>query len=417
MEQIITASRSVKPSSPTPLASKTHKLSFLDQVAPPVYLTLIFFYENAQSQQHDEISRRLKQSLSEILTIFYPLAGTIKQNTFVDCNDSGANFAESRVHARLAHFTQNPKMEQLGKLIPAGFSSAADNPTLSVKTSYFDCGGVAVAVFFPHTIGDTSCFATFMNAWAAASRGEASRIIHPSFDLALRFPPRDIFVSGFRAGVTEEKIATRRLVFDKEKVESIRELEASRSEVKDPSRVEAVSAFLWRSFIRAHKQTGRGETETASFPTCHMVSMRRRAAPPVADRAFGNCFTLAPAVASGDGDEEDVLVSRLRAAIRGVDEDYVAAIGDGEFARAALDEMGRHFGWGNCVFTSWLRFPLYDVDFGWGKPVRVCPGTMPYMNLVILMDTPSGDGIEAWINVPHDQFFQFIQADYNMLLT
>ncbi|XP_057791886.1 stemmadenine O-acetyltransferase-like [Salvia miltiorrhiza] len=414
MEQIITASRIVKPSSPTPLASKTHKLSLVDQIAPPIYITLIFFYQNHESRHHQQISRRLQQSLSEILTIFYPLAGTIKQNTFVDCNDSGANFVEARVHARLAHFTHNPKMEQLGKLIPAGYSSATDdNPKLSVRTSYFDCGGVAVAVCFPHKHGDTASFATFMNAWAAVSRGEASRIIQPSFDLALRFPPRDVFASGFREGITEEKMVTRRLVFDKEEVERIRKLEASRSEVEDPTRVEAVSAFLWRSFIHAHKQTG---TETASFPTCHMVSMRRRAAPPVADHAFGNCFTIALALVSGDGDE-DVLVSRLRAAIRGVDEDYVEAIGGAEFAQAALDEVGDFLVSGNCGFTSWLRFPLYDVDFGWGKPDWVGTGTMPYKNQVTLMDTPSGDGIEAWINVPHDHFFQFIQADCNNLLT
>ncbi|XP_047942493.1 stemmadenine O-acetyltransferase-like [Salvia hispanica] len=229
-----------------------------------------------------------------------------------------------------------------------------------------------------------------------------------------------MLVSGIRIGITEEeKLVTRRLVFEKEKVERIRRLEASRSEVKDSSRVEAVSAFLWRSFIEVHKQCA-GESETASFPAAHMVSLRRRAVPPVADHAFGNCFTFAAAVVSADEEKDgygDMAVSRLRAAIREVDGDYVEAIGDEEFAREVLNNIGDVFTKENCVFTSWLRFPFYEVDFGWGKPGRVCTAMMPYMNLVILMDTPSGDGgIEAWINVCDDHFFSFIKANCDTLL-
>ncbi|XP_057791883.1 stemmadenine O-acetyltransferase-like [Salvia miltiorrhiza] len=405
------ASHIVKPSSPTPPASKTYKLSFLDQIAPSFYVPFIFFYQNEQSKQREEICGRLKQSLSEILTIFYPLAGPIKQNSFVDCNDSGAEFLEARVHGGLAQFLQNPKIEDaLKQLIPMESSSHGDNLILSVKTSFFECGGIAVGVCLSHKLADGWSALAFINAWAAQCRGEGSRIIHPSFDLALRFPPMNSSRrSHFNLAVTEDRIVTRRLVFEKEKVDRVRKLEASRSEVKDPSRVEAVSAFLWRSFIGAHKRAG---VETASFPAVHAVNLRPRAAPPLPDHAFGNCVTAAAAVSEdGDGD----LVSRLRAAIRGVDENYinravenVRSVDEGD--NSSLLKPG------NCIFSSWLRFPVYEVDFGWGKPARVCTVGMPYMNLVVLMDTPSGDGVEAWINVSDDHFFQFIQSNYNKLL-
>ncbi|KAG6400063.1 hypothetical protein SASPL_141551 [Salvia splendens] len=132
-------------------------------------------------------------------------------------------------------------------------------------------------------------------------------------------------------GVPREKIATRRLVFDKEKVEMIRKLEASRSEVKDPTRVEAVSALLGR---------------------------------------------------------------RLRMLDETID---------------VFNKPGR------CVFSSWIRFGLYEADFGWGKPARVCTGS-PYMNVVVLMEAPAGDGIEALINVVDDRFFQLLQSNCNKLL-
>ncbi|RXH73395.1 hypothetical protein DVH24_013079 [Malus domestica] len=59
----------------------------------------------------------------------------------------------------------------------------------------------------------------------------------------------------------------------------------------------------------------------------------------------------------------------------------------------------------DCIgFSSWCNFGLYEVDFGWGKPSWVsCVGGKRgadepvYMNMVVLMDTRSGDGVEAWI--------------------
>ncbi|KAL3529535.1 hypothetical protein ACH5RR_008857 [Cinchona calisaya] len=52
-----------------------------------------------------------------------------------------------------------------------------------------------------------------------------------------------------------------------------------------------------------------------------------------------------------------------------------------------------------CSFTSWCKFPIYEVDYGWGKPISVCIPPMPEENVVILFDTTCGEGIEAWISM------------------
>ncbi|KAL1531706.1 shikimate O-hydroxycinnamoyltransferase [Salvia divinorum] len=393
MAQTIIANHIVKPSSPTPLASKIHKLSSLDQMIPPIYIPFIFLYENNQSSQQQEISKRLRQSLSEILTIFYPIAGTLVQNSHVDCDDAGAEFVEAR---------------------------RAAQPEFCQKTSFFECGGFAVGVSLSHKLADGSSVAAFVRAWAETCRGEASGVIHPShgqthlsahpsFDMALHFPPSPSPRPLFHSGVPSEKIAMRRLVFDKEKVERIRKLEASRSEVKDPTRVEAVSALLWRSFIAAHKKSGTG-TGTASFPAGHAVNLRPRAGLP--DRAFGNCVVVVTAALSPDGDA----VSRLRAAIRGVGGEFINGHMKDEKLRRMMDESDDVLREpGSCVFSSWVRFGLYEVDFGWGKPSRVCSG-FPYANIVLLVDTPAGDGIEAWVNVVDDRFFQLLRSNCDELL-
>ena len=47
-------------------------------------------------------------------------------------------------------------------------------------------------------------------------------------------------------------------------------------------------------------------------------------------------------------------------------------------------------------FTSLCRFPLYEADFGWAKPIWVGSPSLTFKNLVVFMDTALGDdGIEA----------------------
>lgn len=66
------------------------------------------------------------------------------------------------------------------------------------------------------------------------------------------------------------------------------------------------------------------------------------------------------------------------------------------------------------VFSSWSRFPFYQTDFGFGKPIRVCPAAAPIKNTVILMGTKSGDGIEAWVTMAEDDMAKF-QRHYHLL--
>nr|AIW81432.1 alcohol acetyltransferase [Lavandula x intermedia]UQZ10113.1 BAHD57 [Lavandula angustifolia] len=417
MAMIITK-QILRPSSPTPQAFKNHKLSYLDQIQAPIYIPLLFFYKNEESKYPDQISQRFKQSLSEILTIFYPLAGTMRHNSFVDCNDRGVEFVEVRVHARLAQFIQDPKMEELKQLIPVDCISHTDDDfLLLVKISYFDCGEVVVGVCMSHKIGDGISLAAFMNAWAATCRGESSsEIIHPSFDLALHFPPKDHLssASSFRVAIAQENIMTKRLVFDREKLEKLRKrIAASSDGVRDPSRVEAVSVFIWKSLIEAHKaESHMTETPAVSIAS-HAVNLRPRTVPQM-DQTFGNCYAPASAVVSWD--EDYVHHSRLRAALREIDDDYINKVLKADNNYLTQDQIGDLFKPENSVLSSWWRFPVYKVDFGWGKPVWVSTTTIQYMNLIIFTSTPSEDGIEAWVTTTHN-FFQVLQANYNKLDT
>lgn len=60
--------------------------------------------------------------------------------------------------------------------------------------------------------------------------------------------------------------------------------------------------------------------------------------------------------------------------------------------------------WGEVEFynfSSWCRFPLYEVDFGMGN-VSPC---MPLKNLVFLLRTKDRGGIKTFINMKKENIY------------
>ncbi|KAK6115082.1 hypothetical protein DH2020_007351 [Rehmannia glutinosa] len=93
--EIISVER-IKPSIPTPNHLKEFNLSILDHLIPAAYAPIVVFYPNQNDANHFEILEKLKKSLSETLSRFFPLAGTIKDDFTIDCDDQGACFTTAK---------------------------------------------------------------------------------------------------------------------------------------------------------------------------------------------------------------------------------------------------------------------------------------------------------------------------------
>nr|GMD38533.1 vinorine synthase-like [Ipomoea batatas] len=401
----------IKPSSPTPPHLKTLKLSFLDQTSPPFFAPFIFFFHHGTTDDHGRSSQLLKQSLSKVLTLFYPLAGRIKGNDFIDCSDEGALWVEARVHGFLKDVVENPLMEELEKFLPLEPHNGDDSKLmLAVQVNYFLEGGIGVAVCVSHKIGDALSVVNFVNAWAVTAReGDAAVISPPNFGLVSSlFPPttEDLTGSGFSSTLgmaTREKIVTRRVVFDKQNLAALKKSAAAESSrVGNPTRVEALSAFLWKEASRKKSQHG-SVKKTA-------VNLRARMNLPLPDTTFGNLWSLATTVTPPSSTAEDDLIFQLRTSIRKINAEYVEALQNGKGHSERLRKWHEiMFSKGEaefCKFSSWCRFPIYEVDFGWGRPAWACTATVPYKNVVRMMSTKCGDGIEAWINMGEDDIWE-----------
>jgi shikimate O-hydroxycinnamoyltransferase len=385
----------IRPSSPTPRGLRNHKLSFLDQIVPDIHIPLILFYRaknGLEDVDHLQRSSRLKKSLQQILNRFYPLAGTVIEENTVECNDEGVEFYEARVACNLSQVLQQFNAENFNKFLPSRRIEAL----VAVQYNAFDCGGVAIGVCVSHRIADAASAATFINAWSATSLGDVEPI-SPKFDTATYFPWKDM--SDCDLTMPKCNTLTRRLVFDKSSIAALRENDVFSSAAKLPTRVEAVSALIWRRLMAISK------SEPLPARVCvavHAVNLRERMVPPMPPHSFGNvCYLTCAVLSSDEVGHDSVLARKLNSAIKEIDGDYVKQLQSDEQPES-LKMAAEQFSKGDmeiCMFTSWCRFPFYKADFGWGQPTWVCCPNMPFKNFVVLMSSRDEDGIEAFVNI------------------
>uniref|UniRef100_A0A5B7BXQ8 Putative vinorine synthase n=1 Tax=Davidia involucrata TaxID=16924 RepID=A0A5B7BXQ8_DAVIN len=315
----IISRETIKPSSPTPHHLRIYKLSLLDQVAPLIYAPIVLFYSappefNSNMIHCITIYDHLKKTLSETLSHFYPLAGRIKHDDYVDCNDDGVTYVKARANFEVSKIIRNPEMNLLQQFLPFNpydVRSDKEHTTMAVQVNVFDCGGIGIGVCISHRIADGTTLASFLSAWAAMSRG-AAETITPSLDSATLFPPRDIHSSMPTGLISMQNIVTRRFVFDANSMANLREIASNGLSMDYPSRVEAVTALICRSAVNA--TTKKSGKTIPSAAISHVVNLRARMIPPLAEHTFGNIWqlTVAPEP-EGEVELHDIVVQLQKA--------------------------------------------------------------------------------------------------------
>ena len=282
----------------------------------------------------------------------------------------------------------------------------------AIQLNEFSCGGIGIGVCFSHKIADAAAIASFLNAWAATTRGHGN-IVAPQMEASLVFPPIDLELEQTRVVTSNESLVTKRFVFNGA---NLSRLQATLGSF-NPTRVEAVTALIWKSALEAAKASSgeRDRTIKASM-VCHAVNICNRMVPPLPKHLFGNLwlYSFSPLVrVDGNGEVElHDLAEIVRKTVRQVDANYLSKIqGEGStkviesFLKARFEVFEK--GIPCYAFSSWTRFGFYEVDFGWGKPTWVTTIGMAIKNVVFLMGTRTGEGIEAWITLTEHDMVEF----------
>ncbi|XP_065848537.1 stemmadenine O-acetyltransferase-like [Euphorbia lathyris] len=413
----------IKPSSSTPPHLRTYKISLLDQFMPPIYIPIILFYPNQLLPNNTSLL--LKQSLSETLTRFYPLAGKIKDDHLIDCNDEGSYYVNARVNNISLSDYLNPSdpTPTLHKLLPKQVRLQEASPgsyVSMIQETRFRCGGIAIGVQFSHMAMDGVAVASFLKTWAkVANKSVEAAHVLPYFDAVSVFPhydefPREVMLSSNKLLMRLGKVVTKRFMFEPSSLELLK-VKATSSSVENPTRVEVVSALLCKSMKGIHVNKTMALTVS--------VNLRTRANPPFPECSMGNILWPTTAMLPNETEVKS-LVESIRGTIRKIDSESVKNIqGIGGFVKLA-SHMSKELGSGksleHVVCTSWCNFGLYGVDFGWGKPLWVsCAGSesnseAPYFNSIVLMDAKMEKGIEAWVYMDEDEL-SLMEKDENLL--
>ncbi|KAJ9709688.1 hypothetical protein PVL29_001257 [Vitis rotundifolia] len=308
---------------------------------------------------HSIICTRLKNSLSETLTRFYPLGGMIKGDVSIDLSYEAVTFTEAQASIQLSHILRNPKMDILQQFLPF------DPYVLAIQVTILGCGGLGIGVYISHKITDGATLASFLCAWATTARRAFESIVDPLFYMATLFPPSDHLHVIMPTGLfSKQKIVTKRFVFDATSLATLKDKAAKTSCINNRTHIESVTALLCKSAMNS--TSGKSGKAKLQRIISHVVNLREKMVPKLPGYAFGNLWRNAIAsIAEGNNKIElpDIVV-QLRTAIRKINEEYV-------------------------------------------RKLQVCTSNAPIKNVVILMGTRSGDGTEAWVSMDEQHKTKF----------
>ncbi|XP_062104489.1 stemmadenine O-acetyltransferase-like [Humulus lupulus] len=439
----------IKPSSPTPESLRNYQLSFLDQVSPRTHSPFIYYYSlsdiNNESNDNNviaDISYKLKKSLSKTLTLYYPLAGRFTKDFCVDCHDDGAPFFEARVLKRqLSDIIKNPVPLELNDLLPFPLDEYAGLP-FGVQLNIFPCGGITIGVCIAHQIADALSCLEFTKCWMAIARGEENKVVRPTFVSASLFPPKNI--GDYDPTMSPPKMNTnvaKLFVLDARKVEALRAKyeEKARGEnhakPKWPrrlSRVEALSAFLWSRYVVATDL----DIQNKLCTIFHPVNIRPKFDKPLPENSFGNYYIyqanetlLLSSIISSNTTEEEKdncyeLAWVIGEEIRKIDKNFVEDLHRVEKSDEYFESLKKGTersvrGEGVALsFSSLCRFPLYDADFGYGKPIWVSSADRCFSNIFVFMDNKTGDEIETYACFSPEEMAKFeVDKEFLSLLS
>ncbi|CAN8310760.1 unnamed protein product [Cochlearia groenlandica] len=401
----------VRPAAETPKTSLWN--SNVDLIIPRFHTPSVYFYRRPTGGSSNFFDPQvMKDSLSKVLVPFYPVAGRLKRDNDdrieIDCNAAGVLFVVADTPSVIDDFVDFAPTLTLRQLIPrVDYSACIDSfPLLVLQVTFFKCGGVSLGVGMQHHVTDGFSGIRFINTWSDMARG-LDLTIPPFFDRTLlraRNPPKPAFEHvEYQPGPSMKKIppdyssestcTVSIFKLSQDQLAALREKSMEDGNTVRYSSYEMLAGHVWKSVGRA-----RGLPDDQETKLYVAVDGRSRMQPELPPGYFGNVlFTATPIALAGD------LLSKPTWYTAQVIHDVLDGMDD-NYLRSALDHLemqpdlsalirGPHtYKCPNLGITSWARLPIYDADFGWGRPIFMGPGGIPYEGLSYVLPSPTNDG-------------------------
>ncbi|GAU45302.1 hypothetical protein TSUD_327600 [Trifolium subterraneum] len=433
------------PSKPTP---NPKLYSLCEQIKLRTHGPVLNVYNAPNNNNTSTFLETLKNSLSQALVIYYPLAGRLSLTKGgrweLHCNAKGALFLEAKCETNLNDFGDFvPNNNLVSQLIPKiNYNLPIEEiPLLAVQLTRFRCGGFTLGVSACRAVIDGTANSCFMNLWAKLTRGEnlsenelapchnrtmlnSRKVAHSqSLHWHCEFRPAPQWV-GRELGNSREvsvaivKLTQEQLLKLKKNANSRVSFQPTVSKDviirrKPYSTFEVIAGHIWRCVTKA-RYIGNNDQQTRLST---LVDIRNRLNPPLPSGYAGNATfpTVTPTRSFNDliCKPLDNAVDDVRKAVERI---------KGEFVMSALDYIDREVDMDllrynifgnpaksvrdgeskrnpNLFVVSWMNFSLKSADFGCGGPVYFGPGYMDSEGKAFIMNNGYGDGIVVAISL------------------
>ncbi|KAK0605231.1 hypothetical protein LWI29_024374 [Acer saccharum] len=423
-----------KPAQETP--NKPLWTSSLDLLVARVPVPTVYFYKpNGCSNFFN--AQLLKEALCKALVMFYPVAGRLgydeKGRLEIKCNGEGVLFVEAETDSAFDHFNDFAPSLELMQLIPNVDYSGdiSSSPLFAFQITSFKCGGVTLGSNMHHSLADGPSAFHFVNTWADIARygSSTSTLLLPWHDRTLlqaRNPPAPAFhhieydpspsmvmntthldppSSSTCTSAVFKVSSEQQNMLKKHKPTS-----SSTSTGAKYSSYETLAAHIWRSICKA-----RGLANDQLTKLYIPVDGRSRLNPPLPPGFFGNAIFSATSTAlAGDIQSEPLIdtVGRIYEAVKRIDDDYIRSALDYLQVQPDLAPLSRGaqtFKCPNLNVNSWSRLPMYDADFGWGRPVFTGPPSVVLEGMCFILPKSTIDGslsLAICLETSHMQLFK-----------
>ncbi|XP_058782328.1 hydroxycinnamoyl-CoA:piscidic acid hydroxycinnamoyltransferase-like [Vicia villosa] len=424
----ILASYSVTPNEPTPNGSLW--LTDLDQVVRLSHTPLLFIYKPKHNQK-TRIIETLKNSLSKLLVHYYPMAGRLCYTSGgrieLNLNAKGAVLIEAETTKTVQDYGDFSPSDSTKELIPKiDYNQPMEEiPLFVVQVTRFsnkdETFAFAIGIAYSHPLSDGAVFFKLLNSWAKIARGEtldsnempfldrtilkfSHTPLEPCFEhIELKPPP--LILGRSDANIERKKSITAELL--KLTAEEVEKLKKKANEIDIPegsrpfSRHDAISAHIWKSASKARDLETKQESVVRFF-----VEIRNRIIPNLPKYYYGNALIQASArgyIGEITSKPLSYVAKKIREAHELITNEYIRSHIDVIRGFEHLDDARKLFigsegndaaylGNPNLHITSWMNFPIYEADFGWGKPFYFGIGYVyPHDRAWILL-SPDGDG-------------------------
>ncbi|PIA36120.1 hypothetical protein AQUCO_03400197v1 [Aquilegia coerulea] len=442
----IKSSSTVTPDQATPNVKLW--LSECDQIKPYTHAPFFYVYRPQQQAHNSIVSplETLKSSLSHVLVPYYPLAGRLNWigggRFELNCNGMGAEMVEAESESKvedLGDFCPTPNTK---KLLPQVdyTKDISELPLLLVQLTRFKCGGISIGVAISHILVDGRGAFGFISSWANFARGENKLVVEPYHDRTVFYKgdplakphfdhsdlkPSPTLIGQDSADEERNKECTNRMLkLSKIQVNKLQKLanEGRDATSRQYTRYESMAAHIWRCACKARKLQN-AQLTSLRIP----VDCRNRFKPSLPPGYYGNAVMVPSPIAQvgkvllGLGDACRIISQ----AAGEFNDDYIKSSIDFLASQEDLTQLrtgfhtdgkkGRFIGNPNITITSWFGLPIYDADFGWGKPIFMGPVGMGFDGKSYVIPGSDEDGsfvIPIRLQVTHmDDFEKLFYED------